>query len=308
MNIGAIIAIAALSALTSMANAAEPVVRQKSEPAAQQATDLRGTEHSPLVVTVAPSANEEAERAAAQREKRVQAANEAHIVSATDWIAGGTIALAIATTLLWVYTYRLWKTSSDAARASDKAARDQLEQVTRSAAAMENVAVATQNNAKTFQQLLAKQARAYVAVLVSGAIYQEREKGLRFEGRAGLVNSGMTPAHRVRHQARAAILPRPLPADFEFQLPAEPDGGPILNPRETYEIATTLLGDFVPDEEVPLIKRSEGKALYVWGVVSYDDAFGEAHQTRFCHMWVWYGSGEHERSKGYYDFRHNDAT
>jgi hypothetical protein len=304
----ALIATVALFGLTGIVSAAEPAVpKNPPDPVETRAPDLRGTEQAPFVVTVAPSPAEGEERAALELEKRVQATNEARIVRATDFIAVGTLVLAAATILLWVYTYRLWKTSSEAARRSDEAAREQLSQFSRSATAMETVALATQNNAALFQQMLAKQARAYIAVLVGGAIYQERDKHLRFEGGSVLVNSGMTPAHRVRHRAQAAIMSHPLPADFDFPLPAEPDGGPILNPREQYNFRT-LIADYVPDEEVPAIKLGDGKALYVWGVVAYDDAFGQPHETRFCHTFLWFGTGESERPQGYYDRRHNEAT
>lgn len=307
MRTVAIITVAALCVFTST-NATNSVSgKSPPAPTVQPAPDLRGTESAPLVVTVAPSAEVATDRAEAKEEQRMQAKNEARIVRATDFIAVGTLILAAATMLLWIYTYRLWKTSSTAARASDKAARDQLEQVTRSASAMENVALHTQKNATLFQQLLAKQARAYVAVLVNGALYQESGKGLKFEARATITNSGMTPAHRLRHQARVAILPHPLPEDFDFALPAEPDAGPILNPREANEISN-VLEDFVPDADVPTIMIAASKALYHWGIVSYDDAFGEVHRTRFCHFYIWYGTEENARPKGYYNRQHNDAT
>lgn len=308
MKIRVIVAVAVLGAMAFPADASKPAPsKRSSESGEAPAQDLRGTEKSPLVVTIATSRAEDGERAALETEKRVQASNEARIVRATDFIAVGTLVLACATVLLWVYTYRLWKTSSEAARRSDEAARDQLGQFSRSATAMETVATVTQNNATLFQQMLAKQARAYVAVLTGGAIYQDRDKHLQFEGGSVLVNSGMTPAHRVRHRAQAAILPHPLPEDFAFPLPAEPGGGPILNPREQYTFRT-IVTDYVPDEEVSAIKLGSGKALYVWGVVAYEDAFGQSHLTHFCHTFLWFGAGEDERAQGYYDRRHNEAT
>lgn len=308
MKIQALIAIAAVVGLMGIARAAEPnAPGNLPEASGTHASDLRGTEQAPLVVTLASPPVKDAVRVAVEQEQRAQAENDARIVRATDFIALGTLVLAAATTLLWVYTYRLWKTSSEAARRSDEAAREQLSQFARSATAMETVALATQNNALLFQQLLAKQARAYIAVLVGGAIYQDRDKSLRFEGVSMLVNSGITPAHRVRHQAQAAILPHPLPSDFEFPLPAEPDGGPILNPREQYSFRA-VVSDYVADDEVATIKLGAGKALYVWGVVNYDDSFGQSHLTRFCHAYLWFGAGENERPQGYYDRRHNEAT
>jgi hypothetical protein len=309
MRIRRLVAAATFLSFAITAKAAEPTVgKDPSNPTVQHAPDLRGTTQSPLVVTLEPSPSADAERAEAEREKRTQASNEARIVRATDFIAIGTLVLALATILLWIYTYRLWKTSSDAARASDKAARDQLEQVTRSASAMETVAMATQNNAALFQQMLAKQARAYGAVLVGGATYQERNKNIRFAAGSVLVNSGMTPAHRVRHRARAAIMPHPLPDDFDFPLPDETDGGPILNPREQYTFQT-LVPDYVPDEDVAAIKLTNGKALYAWGEVAYDDAFGESHKTKFCHTFAWFGTNpDGTPPTGYYDRRHNEAT
>jgi hypothetical protein len=158
-----------------------------------------------------------------------------------------------------------------------------------------------------FQDLLAKQMRPYLAVAVGGAVYQDRDRGLRFEGVATLSNNGMTPAHKIRNRGQAMILPHPLPIDFAFPLPGEPDGGPVLNPRESY-VLRAVVDDFVPDNEVAAIKNADGRALYVWGTVSFKDELGISHETKYCHYYIWTGQGEKEVPNGFYHRQHNEAT
>jgi hypothetical protein len=138
----------------------------------------------------------------------------------------------------------------------------------------------------TLKERTALQMRAYLSVEVGEATYQERDKGYRFEARPFIVNSGNTPAHKVRFWAKAEILPVPLPAGHEL-----PDGGPfggeaVVGPRQ-HTIIGGAINDFVDDNQVDAIKAGKGQGLYIWGQVKYEDAFGELHETHFCHHTTW---------------------
>jgi hypothetical protein len=111
----------------------------------------------------------------------------------------------------------------------------------------------------------------------------------------------------VRHQIRAAILPTQLPADFDFPLPAAPIGGGIIGSQQNADI-NGVVDDFVPNEDVVNIKHAITRALHVWGIVTYEDVFGNAWETKFCQTLTWVGEGAQENVYGYYNARHNEQT
>lgn len=66
--------------------------------------------------------------------------------------------------------------------------------------------------------------------------------------------------------------------------------------------------DFCPDEEVESIKvGGKGRVLYVWGIVTYKDVFGESHSTKFCHTVNFVRIGTEDRVIGFYIGRHEEA-
>jgi hypothetical protein len=151
---------------------------------------------------------------------------------------------------------------------------------------------------------LRDQMRAYISVSIGGAVYQERAKNLRFQGKPVLINSGFTPAHKVRHKSNAAILPIPLPQDFGYPLPETDLGASLIGPRQQ-AVLSPIVDGFVADEEVEDIKAGKGKALYVWGIVEYEDVFKRKQETRFCQVLTWLQDGT---VWGYFIPGHNDGT
>ena len=135
-----------------------------------------------------------------------------------------------------------------------------------------------------------RQLRAYLTVGIGEAIYQERrmpeKPDLMFEARPLLINTGETPAHGIRFKARAAILPVPLPR--EVNLPETFDDGmdSMLGPNQSANMFAVVDG-FCHDQDVETIKRGDGRALYVWGLITYVDVFGDQHYTRFCQQIFW---------------------
>lgn len=148
------------------------------------------------------------------------------------------------------------------------------------------------------------QMRAYVTVIIGGAAFQERAKNIKFAGIPTVLNTGNTPAHKVRHKTAASILPVPLPKEFNFPLPGQWSGGNVIGPHQNNAL-TAVVPDFVDDAAVDDIKTGKGPSLYVWGVLSYNDAFGDAHETRFCQILTWLPTGQ---VWGYFLDTHNDAT
>lgn len=54
----------------------------------------------------------------------------------------------------------------------------------------------------------------------------------------------------------------------------------------TYSMQT-LVGEFVPDAEVAAIKEGGISSLCVWGVITYEDIFGDRHTTKFAQSIHW---------------------
>lgn len=195
--------------------------------------------------------------------------------SSEEVTAWSTVALAIITFLLAMYTARLWKATEQLVKGAEDSAQRQL--------------------------------RAYLTVVIGTATYQEAGKDIRFAGRPRLINTGNTPAHKVSYRANAAILPVQLPRDFEFPLTQDSIGGSVIGPNQFTELQA-VVDEFVLDSQVSDIKYGKDRVLHIWGVVTYKDIFGEYRETRFCQALTWIGKGNDEIVYGYYNTNHNEAT
>ena len=179
-----------------------------------------------------------------------------------------------------------------------------------SASAMERIAekiAASTEAANSSVSAINKQMRAYLFVLVGSGTVQDRATNVRFAASPTLRNAGNTPAYKLSYKIKTAILPIPLPGDFTFPLPNEAIEG---NPLGAHQDATmnAFADDFCPDEEVESIKvGGKGRVLYVWGIVTYKDVFGENHSTKFCHTVNFVRLGTEDRVIGFYIGRHEEA-
>jgi len=160
----------------------------------------------------------------------------------------------------------------------------------RFASAMEGVAKSLEITAEACQQAavasqqsiasLRQQMRAWLTINIGGGIPQARDKGLKFDARPLILNTGLTPARNVRYLIKAAILPIPLPEDFDHSIETEKKaGGNTIGAHQNAQMLG-VVEDYVPDEQVDGIKIGKGTGLYAWGIVFYEDIFGETHTTR----------------------------
>jgi hypothetical protein len=204
----------------------------------------------------------------------------------------------------------LRKTVKAAGEQSDDMKRS-IAEANRLATAMEKVAkdiaVSTQaaiDSVAAVRERTAQQMRAYLCVIIGDGIYQDRPNKLKFEAKPTLINAGHTPAHKVSYTAKAAILPVPLPDDFAFPLPDEAIGGALLGPQQNF-ILSGVVEDYCGDGRVDDIKRGKGDALYIWGIVNYEDVFGESHFTKFCQTTFF---GPDGKVYGFFLPKHNEAN
>ncbi|MBT3070819.1 hypothetical protein KKP04_08060 [Rhodomicrobium sp. Az07] len=241
------------------------------------------------------------------------------------WVISGR-KLKITDTLLAIFTFFLvvigaWQGhvisgQIELARGQSADTKASIAEAVRAATAMERVADGIAESVKTgaesvaaLRERTAMQMRAYVSVLVGTAIYQEREKNVRFEARPVIVNNGGTPAHKLSYWANIAILPAILPDDFAFPEPSErsTQHAAVLGPHQHF-IINKVVETFIPDDEVAATKLGVERAVYIWGCIEYDDIFGDTHYTKFAQLITWIGSAGEEVIYGYYCQRHNEAN
>ena len=195
----------------------------------------------------------------------------------------------------------LKKTVEDSSEQS-KAMKRHIGEASRSADAMEDIATKIQEGNKAIL-------RAYLTVTVGGIhLFQERkgpgQADLKFETRPNLTNTGNTHAHNVSIRIAADILPIPIPTKFQFPVPeSEIKNAGIVGAHQTMVLAGTV-EDFVPDQEIGMIKEGVTKALCTWGLITYDDIFGVRHQTKFGQWITWNPNGA---VVGYYIAGQNDS-
>jgi len=149
--------------------------------------------------------------------------------------------------------------------------------------------------------------RAYLTVLINQGVYQEKDKGLKFEVKPVLINSGQTPAHNVTYRAKA-VFPHPLPDSVVLEPPEHTlRSALVLGPQQN--IVMNAIVDKVFDDDVAeAIKLGKEMRVYIWGTATYSDAFEVNHHTNFCHSICWLVLPDGKfLVTGNYAARHNDA-
>ena len=262
--------------------------QQNKQPQTSQSptdSDQRGTEQSPLVVKAIPAPKTPEETAQETKDRDQKTTNDRDLVKLTAVLA----LVGFFQFLVYAYQAKKLRETVESAGEQAEAMERHIGEAARSATAMEKIVTAIEVGNKAVM-------RAYLTVVVGSAVWQERREGqsnLKFEGRTNLVNTGNTPARKVRVRIQADILPVPLPKDFEFPLPEEPTGslGGTVGAHQT-NIIGAAVKDLAPDAEVAAIKEGTEKALYVWGLITYEDMFGDAHTTKFGQWLTWWPNNQ----------------
>jgi hypothetical protein len=277
---------------------------QHQPPAAniQNATsnDQRGTDSSPIVVKVLPSAQADQEAPQGKNKSTNQP---------TDWwMFGATMIIAIIgaiqTRVFWVQAERLKQTIEKMDEISAKQTEDiqkSLAESTRGAGAMESIAKSMASNIESVRQSVAinremaerqklvteLQSRAYLYAAFNTATFQDAHHV--FEVQVVLSNRGNTPAYDVTFRAVAQIVSVPFPDDFTFPLPSDTAGTSVsLIAPGTTKLMARQVSSRVPDDQVDAIKvGGPPRCLAMWGIVKYRDAFKEPRQLRFAFTVAW---------------------
>jgi hypothetical protein len=132
--------------------------------------------------------------------------------------------------------------------------------------------------------------RAYLSV-EPGGIHAHNEKGrIRLPGEKGpqqsvaqikIQNAGHLPAREIKWLIEHKFSVDPRLNDFPIE-EGRAEGGNVLPPGGSMSQGGVIInvGDG-PGE----LKMEIDRFLYVWGMVIYDDGFGETRRTRFCHRY-----------------------
>lgn len=133
--------------------------------------------------------------------------------------------------------------------------------------------------------------RAYVVVVVGTQFRQGGTRGLRFEFRPVMLNTGQTPAYEMRSVARIRFMTLVEASTFDFTLPDPSVGTSVtsavtLGPRQDRFVQTIYDGR-LSKTELREFKRLQ-KALFVYGTTYYRDAFDKPRYTNFCFAVGWW--------------------
>lgn len=236
--------------------------------------DIHGTGQLPSVVKVIFDAKSPDQLRNEEAEKQEHSTYERRTANSTIALAWITGLLAFATCILAAYTYKLWNATNKMVVGAEASANNQftamqasIAEAVKTTTAMEIVAEGVKISANaatesvaTLKEVTSKQMRAYLTVVIGSATYQERMKNLKFAARPRLVNTGHTPAHKVKFKCNAAILPAVLPEDFTFPLSGEFRGGAVLGPGHFNELLG-VVEDFCDDQTIEMIKQAQEEAL-----------------------------------------------
>jgi hypothetical protein len=104
-------------------------------------------------------------------------------------------------------------------------------------------------------------------------------------------NSGQTPAYRLSTATAVLVDDNPLQADR--RVPSMPDNHTVVPPTGSYALSVAMEKPLTADQLKAIQKGTQ--AIYVFGEIAYDDAFGECRVTRY--RFFYSGAGADNGSK-----------
>jgi hypothetical protein len=192
-------------------------------------------------------------------------------------IAFGTVLIAIFTYVLYRSTDKLWE--------------------------------AGERQLKHLERTAERQLRAYVYIVGKDFLIQGQEHE-RFVNQIRILNSGQTPAYKLRIQSVTRTLPYPLPAEFDFDATPKGRYPSVMMVGPGRELGHDSLADIIlsPIEMANIMREDSDIRLYSYGTIQYDDCFDQPRFTNFCFFLGW-----NITTEGYTLFvhateQHNDAN
>jgi len=206
--------------------------------------DQRGTESSPLVVKVVLPHDTNPATKSNPQEQDNEPPHE-------WWVIVPTIALALFTLVLAIYTWKLWGTTKRVAQEAKNSSERQL--------------------------------RAYVEAPTGNPLLREWLNGILPVVQVNFRNVGETPAYDMTSALRLEVLD--FPYTGTFGPPEQTRGGPaVVNPGQGRFISCATdqpVSNAVRQDIERTAVEAGSKALYLWGWVHFLDAFGKRQSVNF---------------------------
>jgi hypothetical protein len=147
-------------------------------------------------------------------------------------------------------------------------------------------AVFTYMQWRTAEKVAAKQLRAYVGV-GPAEITEVGDSNQPMVVRLESTNYGQTPALRCDIKASLNVLPYPLTDSSILPDPEWDKQAAVMYPKEANPQVKFVIITLSEEERREVFSnRKAKKAVYVHGMITYNDIFGQRHSTRFCYCAV----------------------
>ena len=103
----------------------------------------------------------------------------------------------------------------------------------------------------------------------------------------------------------AKVMTDKAAVKFPFKIPTTaPVSQASIGPKDG-RIMNAIVSRFVPDKIVGHVIAGDRVALWVWGIVHYEDVYGDPHSTEFCQRLNWQPDA---KVYGRYDSRLGKST
>lgn len=164
---------------------------------------------------------------------------------------------------------------------------------------------AAQTSAAVAADTERRQLRAYTYVKPPPAGVVDIGAGNAPRAKVAIRNSGQTPAYDLRIRGNLGVGPYPPLPNQTFH--EGPYGGSIvLNPEtETDTGGEVSVGDKLTQTDIDFIRSGTTGRLYVFGTITYSDAFGAHWYSNYC--FAYFGIGPTLTSMNYCG-KHNDQN
>ena len=135
--------------------------------------------------------------------------------------------------------------------------------------------------------------RAYVSPSDVEIIEQDAQnadnpslKAIAFIFKVSIKNTGNSPARKLTAVALCGKMPYPIPQGVAFAV-TEPENRSVITigSGEVKRVSATAIR--YNNDEIREIMQAGGTRIYVWGMVKYEDVFGDPHWTKFCKFVQW---------------------
>ncbi len=150
------------------------------------------------------------------------------------------------------------------------------------------------------------QLRAYLSIATGEGFRQGAVKGLKFEFRPVVINTGQTPAYKVNISGALLFLETTTAADFDWDgnIPAPTGAGVLTLGTQQNRFTKGILDRTLNKAELRQFRKGT-HSLYVFGKVTYLVAFQRQRYTNYCFLiGAWNKRGP---ATWITTFRHNDS-